>query len=126
MADCGSTKKINLSYGATSLDLYFLNPLTVPPELNKNFTRVTLGNNTIKYDISGDKKKRWQITTETELSAAEQSDLFSLYDVKDSLTLTEDFIESSVAYNVFFEDLRQATRTFSGFQHYTLTLQEVG
>ena len=122
---CTSTKFITLSSGAVSLKLEFIDPLSVSPDFIKNFTSERLGDNTIVYDVAGSPKKRWTLRIDVPLTTSEKADLDTLYALTSSITLTEDFLESSTVFSVFFERKEEEIESFAGDKHFVLILQQV-
>lgn len=116
---------ITLSSGATSVALDNIDIRSIYPVEPKNFTMHTISNNAKVFDVEANKKKRWEFEQNVPLNSTKKADLQTLYDLTESITLTEDFVESSVTYTVFFENMQKRFETEGGDTRYNLIFQEV-
>ena len=120
-----STKTITITYGATAVTLSYVQPTTAYPDQNKNFTEHIIENNSRVRDDAGSPKRRWEFSHDVPLTSGQTTSLDALYLINDVLVLTENFVESSVVYNVHFEYKRPRLETPDGSAHYSLIFQEL-
>lgn len=118
------SETITLSQGATSLTLSYVKPESIYPRRPKNYTEAILDDNSRVIDEAEEIKRSWELSIEVPLSSSELADLNTLYSAG-NITLTEDWIESSVAYNVHFRNLEDRFVNASGNTRLVLQFQEL-
>ena len=120
-----ATSKITLSFGATSVVFEYIKPDTIEPEKTRNFTQQTLDDNSRVYDVSGTPKRRWELRQDVPLDSSSLTNLETLYSLDTTINLLEEYIDSSVNYSVFFEDLIKRIENPGGSARINMTIQEV-
>ena len=97
---------------------------SVAPQRPRDFTKQKVADGTIVYDV-GSTKKAWVLENVVPLTAQQITDLETLYALTTTIKLVENWIESSVTYDVFFESMERRYGTPQGALRYSFVLQEV-
>ena len=120
-----STSDITLAFGATTVTISTITAQSIHPTRRKNFSVHVLEDNSRVFDVAGNTKRVWNLENVVPLTTAQKTTLDTLYDLEEVLTLTEEFIDSTVAYSVFFEDFNKRLDTPQGDDKFRFVIQEV-
>lgn len=115
---------VTLSYGATSVTLYGIDPKTIYPNRVKSYSEYTLEDGSKAVDEAENSKRFWSIKQDPPLTAQEDTDLDSLCYTHKTITLTESWVDSG-SYTVHFRKLKRFKNGPSGRAHYEMEFQEL-
>ncbi len=120
-----STKTITITYGATTVILLYVQATSAYPDQPKNFTEHILEDNSRVRDVSGSPKRRWDLVHDVPMTSQQVTDIETLFSINDTITLTENFVESSATYTVHFESRMRHLEGPNASARYRLIFQEV-
>lgn len=115
---------ITLSKDAISVVLYGIDPKTIYPEREKNFTEFVLQDGSKSFDVAPNNKRVWIIRHDPPLTSTEDANLTTLCHTHGIITLTEDWVDSGT-YTVFFRKLKRELVSPTGVAHYDMEFVEI-
>lgn len=123
-----TTTDITIDDGSTTVTINTMLINTVHPSRNKSFREVLLQDGTITIDEPvNPPRRKWEYENVVPLTNTQKTDLETLYNLTaKTLTLTDNFKEASVAYSVYFADMRKRQDVPLGDEKYRFRFIEVG
>ena len=119
-----TTDYITLSFGSTSVTLKGIDPKTIHPLREKNFTEYTLEDGSITVDESTTSKRLWKLKNDIPLTEQENADLMDLCFTYKQITLVENWVDPGT-YSVHFRSLIPRLDSPTGSNKYTMELREL-
>lgn len=119
------SSQIIIGTGIISVTINSIKHDSIAPEESIDFTKGQVADGSIVYDVGDEIKKRWDFANDVPLTETQESDLATLYKRKETMNLTENWLDCGSTYIVFMENMSRVLGTPKGSLRYRFAFQEV-